>query len=112
MIVGRGLRPQVTEYQHLTTQHQAARTAAEGEAAALRQQLADLQGQLQVGWGESERLRAGAGKWGTGMDSSDWDGWTPLTGGTVMGVLGRVVSYVRGCPRQGMAPAVLAPVHP
>ncbi|GLI66334.1 hypothetical protein VaNZ11_010114, partial [Volvox africanus] len=41
-------RRQATEYQHLTMQHQAARMAAEEEASALRAQLGDLQGQLQV----------------------------------------------------------------
>lgn len=39
---------QITEYQHLTAQHNAARVAAEGEATALREQLAHLKGQLQV----------------------------------------------------------------
>ncbi|GIL74377.1 hypothetical protein Vretimale_2099 [Volvox reticuliferus] len=41
-------RRQAAEYQHLTMQHQAARMAAEEEASALRAQLAELQGQLQV----------------------------------------------------------------
>ncbi len=39
---------QVSEYQHLAGQHGAAREAAEAEAAALRAQLGDVQGQLAV----------------------------------------------------------------